>query len=165
MFTLFYSVFTLCCYEKMIKIVTVLLNTKNRKRKSASVSNILMDDKKSIRLAIVGYHNFNDKALFDAVVSETLLKYNVIEIISGGATGADAMAKTLAEEHGIAYVEFPVNWRPNGVYDKAAGIKRNTDIVNRCTHMVAFPSKEGRGTQDSIKKAEVAKKPVTIHWV
>jgi hypothetical protein len=49
-------------------------------------------------------------------------------------------------------------FKPNWNLGKAAGILRNTDIVNECTHIIGFPSKNGRGTQDSMRKALATKK-------
>lgn len=39
---------------------------------------------------------------------------------------------------------------------------RNTDIVNECTHMIAFPSVNGKGTQDSIGKAKENDKVIEV---
>jgi hypothetical protein len=71
------------------------------------------------------------------------------------------MGEKWAKDRQIPTVIYKPKWRnAQGVYDNAAGIKRNTDIVNACTHMVAFPSDEGKGTQDSIRKARKAGKIV-----
>ena len=82
--------------------------------------------------------------------------------MSGGAKGADTLAENWAEEYGIPITIFRPDWK---AYGKAAGPIRNTDIVNECTHMIAFPSVKGKGTQDSIKKAKENGKLVEIFYI
>lgn len=50
-------------------------------------------------------------------------------------------------------------------HGKAAGMIRNTDIVNNSEIVVTFWDGESRGTKDSIKKAEQqGKKVLVIHY-
>jgi len=51
------------------------------------------------------------------------------------------------------------------MYGKKAGPMRNKDIIENATHVLAFPSKKGKGTQHSIKLAEDYQKPIEIFWV
>ena len=115
-----------------------------------------------VRLAIVGWRGMSDQVLFDTTLAHFVNLYGFPQlVISGGATGADTMGEKWAKEHNIPTMIYKPKWYNNGVYDKSAGIKRNTDIVNACTHMVAFPNDEkGKGTQDSIRKAQKAGKVV-----
>ncbi len=83
-------------------------------------------------------------------------------IISGGASGADALAENYARENGIVLQVFAAEWKKFG---KSAGPMRNTLIVNECTHMLAFPSKNGAGTQDSMEKAVRQGKPCEHYFV
>ena len=76
--------------------------------------------------------------------------------------GADALAERYAAEHAVEMLVFKPKWKKDG---PGAGIIRNTYIVEACTHMAAFPSHAGRGTQDSIRKAERANKPVHTYYV
>lgn len=111
-----------------------------------------------VKLAIVGWRGMNEKEhkpLFDDIVAKFIATYGLpVLVVSGGATGADTMGAKWAASHGISIQILKPKWQnDNGVYNKGAGVKRNTDIVNACTHMIAFPSKKGTGTQDSIRKA------------
>ena len=117
-----------------------------------------------MKLAIVGSRNFVDQALLDKTVDEYLEKQGVLPdlVVSGGARGADTLAENWARKHKIPLIIFKPDWKTKG---KAAGILRNTDIVNECTHMVAFPSDGGKGTQDSIRKAVAQGKIVFIKKV
>lgn len=104
-------------------------------------------------LAIVGYRNFND---YDRFVDEITARYDVTdidEIVSGACQGTDTLAEKFAAAQKIPFVAFHADWQR---YGKAAGPKRNTQIVDRCTDLIAFLSKESRGTLDSIAKAKKA---------
>lgn len=116
-----------------------------------------------MRVALVGSRDFTDWEKFQACVNEALAGWGVHDlatiecVISGGARGADTMAERWAKENGIHAVVLKPDWQSKG---RAAGVMRNTDIVNLCTHLVAFPSRKGSGTQDSVRKAKGAKKVV-----
>jgi hypothetical protein len=120
----------------------------------------------AVRLAIVGSRDYTDWRWFQARVDSYLKEFHEnhkpTEIISGGARGVDAMAKRYAEQHGIEYVEFPANWAQFG---RSAGPIRNGQIVKRATHMLALPSRAGRGTQNAINQALEAKLHVRSYYV
>lgn len=104
-------------------------------------------------LAIVGSRHFRDFGLFCRVVDDFCAARSMrpSSVISGGANGADRLAKRYAQERNIKYVEYAAQWKK---YGKAAGPKRNTLIVAACDAMVAFPASGGKGTQDSVAKAQ-----------
>lgn len=118
-----------------------------------------------MKLAIVGYRKFEDYDLFEDVVLNWIDKNKrPIQIISGGASGADAMAKRFAGEHGIPFVDYEAQWSGQKL---PAGPIRNSKLVKVITHMLAFPSKKSIGTWDAIKKAErrIGAFRVTVHKV
>ncbi len=118
-----------------------------------------------MKLAIVGSRNFKDYERFCIEVEIALKEWDVtdIEIISGGADGADALAERYSREVlQREPVVFPADWNK---YGKSAGPKRNTQIVDACTHMIAFPSHYGKGTQDSVTKIQKAKKPHKVIFI
>lgn len=73
--------------------------------------------------------------------------------------GVDQVAIRAARKFGFETKVFPADWKRFG---KSAGPRRNTDIVNYCTRLVAFWDGISRGTKDSIDKAAAAGKPVGI---
>jgi len=103
------------------------------------------------KVAIVGsrdYHNYNE---FKTIVDNDLKEWNLedVIIVSGGAKGADSLARRYSlENYGVPPTEFIPDWSKG----KWAGLARNSDIVEMSEYMIAFPSKNGRGTQDSIRK-------------
>lgn len=115
-------------------------------------------------LAIIGARTMNDQKLFDEKMEDWVTEYGEPdEIVSGGAIGADTMAEKYAAKHSIDLTVF----KPD--YDKYAGkyapIVRNTQIIEHCTHVLAFPSHYGRGTQDSLRKARRFKRKTRVHWI
>ena len=102
-------------------------------------------------IAIVGSRNFNNQKYFNLALEsiQNQIK-NVTHFVSGGAKGADLMGQKWAEQKGLEIKIFYPDWNKHG---RAAGVIRNTDIVKNSDIIIAFPSKQGRGTQDSIRKA------------
>jgi hypothetical protein len=63
-----------------------------------------------------------DYVWLDAFADE----HNVTELVTGGATGADANGQVWASRRGIETVIFPANWRKHG---RSAGFKRNKRML------------------------------------
>lgn len=110
-----------------------------------------------MKLAVVGSRDFDDYEFL-----KKILNYHpCTQIISGGARGADALARRYAIEHCISIKEFIPDWDTHG---KSAGYLRNEQIVDACDELVAFcvMSSDGisPGTKLSIELAEKAGKPV-----
>lgn len=100
------------------------------------------------KLAIIGSRVFNNKALVHQLLDP--VKHLITEVVSGGATGADKIGEEWAQENGIPVNIIRPNWRPNGVYDKGAGFKRNIEIVKAADKILALWDGESRGTENSI---------------
>jgi hypothetical protein len=106
------------------------------------------------RLAIVGSRYYNDKKALADVVNVWIAAHGAPEhIVTGDASGADALARDYATQHGIKLIVHKADWAQNG---RAAGPIRNGLIVKDCTAMIAFPLADSKGTQDSITKAKRA---------
>ena len=113
-------------------------------------------------MAIAGSRNFTDYDLFCKQMSQWIeLNGRPDLMISGGAPGTDSMAERYAREHGIPILIFKADWSQG----KKAGPMRNTKMINVATHLLAFPSEQGKGTQDSIRKAQQKKLHLTLCWV
>lgn len=110
-----------------------------------------------MNLAVIGSRTFLDYSLLE----RTLNKFNLIErIISGGAVGADSLAKRYAEEHDIECKEFLPDYRKYG--SPAALFKRNRDIVDASDCVIAFWDGTSTGTKDATDYAFKCNKPVKI---
>ena len=113
-------------------------------------------------LGIVGSRNFNDYNLFKILIDEYIEDNGKpSKIISGGASGADSLAKRYAIENNIDLIEYKPDWS----LGKKAGPIRNSKIVENCDCIIAFPSRSGRGTQDTINKSQNKNIPVKIIYI
>lgn len=99
-----------------------------------------------LKLAIVGSRTFNDYVL----VRETLKDFEIEEIVSGGAKGADRLAERYARDFGFPTKIFLPDWEGQG---KAAGFIRNKEIVDYSDGVIAFWDKKSKGTKNSIDLA------------
>ncbi len=114
-------------------------------------------------LAVVGSRNFYDYDLLKQILAEWVDHWGTpTAIVTGEASGADTLARRWARENGIKPYIFDANWV---IYGKSAGFRRNKEIVTEATHMIAFPSHSGSGTQHSIRLAEAKRIPVIIHFI
>jgi len=112
------------------------------------------------RLAIVGSRTMSDERFFNNIVNQWVRENGTPEcIVTGCARGADALARKYADAHKIPLVVKRADWQKHG---KAAGPKRNSQIVADCTAMIAFVGFKSVGTLDSLRKARAANKSVTV---
>lgn len=115
--------------------------------------------RKEIILAIVGYREFDDWNMFMGHVLCWIEEHGrPTKIISGGCKGTDKMAERFAEREKIPMI---VLW-PDNKNGRNKFAIRDREIANQCSHMIAFPSKRGKGTQLTIKFAHQDRKHVTV---
>lgn len=124
-------------------------------------------EKYLLKLAIVGSRDFGktqeEKEIIYQKIAEFIYFFGFPDvIISGGAAGIDSLAEEYAKTHSIPTEIFPALWN---IYGLSAGILRNSIIVENATHVLAFPSVKGKGTQDTIKKAEKKGIPCIVHYL
>ena len=72
-----------------------------------------------------------------------------IEIVSGGAKGADSLGERYAREFGCQVKRFPADWKKYGL---GAGPVRNNEMAQYADALVAFDT-GGKGTANMIKQA------------
>jgi hypothetical protein len=109
-----------------------------------------------MKIAVVGARQYPDR---EHVAKFVRFWPGDWELISGGATGVDTFAADAAAGQHRCYTIFYADWNRVG---KAAGMLRNTQIVDACDALVAFVHGPSRGTMDSVRKAVAQGKPV---WV
>jgi len=115
--------------------------------------------KKKIKLAIVGSRTFDDYSLLENKIKEEYGDFDIELIVSGGAKGADTLGARFAEENDIPLVEFKPDWKK---YGRKAGFLRNVDIINECTHCIAFWDGDSHGTKHDIDLCEKQGKPCRV---
>lgn len=121
-----------------------------------------------MKICIGGYRGFHDYEKFKAAVLKVFEEWNIslnkenkkdVTIVSGGSSGVDSLAERLADELELEKKIEKPDWDN---YGKAAGPMRNSEMIKIATHLIAFPSKYGRGTQDTIRKAQNKGIPIKV---
>lgn len=107
------------------------------------------------RVIIAGTRTFDDYKLLCetmniAIENSTWLR-DGIEIVSGGAKGADQLGEKFAKENGYKLTQFLPNWERDG---KKAGVYRNTLMARYADILIAFWDGKSKGTKDMITKAQ-----------
>ena len=111
------------------------------------------------RILVCGGRDFDDYSLLcNSVYEICYLKNWTLPntvFISGKAKGADSLGEKYAKEWGAQVLEFPADWNK---YGKRAGPIRNQQILDegKPTLVIAFPTKNSRGTWHMIKIAKDA---------
>lgn len=128
------------------------------------------------RIAIVGSRAFKDYSIVKDIMSYLFSNTKILEIVSGGAEGADYLGKKYAEEKEIPLKEFLPEWdnlsHPDAVikenrwgkkYDSRAGFRRNRLIVERADVILAFWDGKSSGTKNTISIADKMGKHYLIY--
>lgn len=107
-------------------------------------------NKYQTRLAVVGYRAYYDYDEVKKAIERFNKKHKIDLIVSGGCTGVDTLSERWADVNNVPKLII----LPNRKHGKHGYILRDQEIVNAATHMIAFPSKRGRGTQITIQMAK-----------
>ena len=103
------------------------------------------------KIIIAGSREFNDYELLKKKLTYFLksrnLKPEEIEIVSGGARGADRLGERFALEHNIKIKQFIPDWER---YGKSAGIRRNVEMGKYANACVVFWDGKSRGSKHMI---------------
>lgn len=114
------------------------------------------------KIIIAGGRDFNDYDLLKKEASRFLNTLDIdsgLEIVSGGAKGVDAMGERFAQENDFAVKLFPADWSK---YGRSAGPKRNKQMAEYATHLIAFWNGESKGTKSMITLAKKNDLNVTV---
>ncbi len=114
------------------------------------------------RIVIAGcrdYNNYDEAKEFIDVCLNDIKKDNEIIILSGCASGADAIGERYAKESGFEVEKFPADWKK---YGRSAGPRRNKQMAERCDLVICFWDEKSRGTRSMIDYAIKYNKPVKI---
>ena len=108
-----------------------------------------------MKVIVAGGREFvNQKIGFSAIersLTQQLEKEKEkLEIVCGGARGADAIGKQWGEKNNLSVVMFPADWKTHG---KSAGYKRNAQMAEYADALIAFWDGNSRGTKHMIDLA------------
>lgn len=110
-------------------------------------------------IAIIGSRTFNDYELFKQTIKHLTQNIPNFSIVSGGAKGADQLAEKYAKENNIPIKVILPDWATHG---REAGFRRNYEIINNATHLIAFQVDNSKGTQHSIDIAIQKELPMRV---
>ena len=115
------------------------------------------------RILITGSRNWEDPWVIARAIESAIgdtPQWDVTIVHGDCPTGADAIAKQMAVDSGVAEEAHPADWNTHG---KRAGYVRNKEMVDLGADVcLAFPIGESRGTRMTIKLAEDAGIPTQI---
>lgn len=103
------------------------------------------------RVVVAGSRGFGDYALMERKLDALLSRLDRVEIVSGGAKGADSLGERYAIERGLRLRRMPAYWEAFG---RAAGHIRNRRMSWYGTHLVAFWDGSSPGTKGMIELAK-----------
>lgn len=106
-----------------------------------------------MKLAIVG-----SRTLTDITLDEYVPK-GVTEIVSGGATGIDSLAREYAHRKGLKLTEFLPKYN---LYGRAAPIKRNGEIAEYADEVLAVWDGRSKGTEATLRLFKKLGKKTTV---
>lgn len=99
-----------------------------------------------MKVAIVGSRSVGAKH-YPALCEKVPIGASMI--ISGGAKGADQLARQYAEESGLAYVEIVPDYAKFG---RSAPIRRNQEIIRRADYVLVLWDGRSRGSAYVINR-------------
>lgn len=103
------------------------------------------------RVIIAGSRNFNGYPLLRAKMDYYLMNIDEeIEIVSGGASGADSLGEKYAKERGYKLTIMNANW---DLFGRSAGYIRNEEMAKYADACVVFWDGKSRGTKHMIDLA------------
>ena len=114
------------------------------------------------RIVIAGCRDYNDymeaKGYIDFCISN-VRKKNEIVIVSGCASGADAIGERYAKENGFNVEKYPADWKNFG---RSAGPIRNKRMAEISDYVICFWDEKSKGTKSMIDYARKYNKPIRI---
>lgn len=113
------------------------------------------------RVIIAGTRTYDDYETLKAYADYKLSRIDEdIEIVSGGARGADALGERYAKEKGYSVKRFPAEWER---YGKRAGPRRNEAMAEYADALLAYWDGESRGTKNMIELAKASGLKVGVY--
>jgi len=107
-----------------------------------------------IKVIIAGGRDFKDFELLKSHCNRYLKEFNNsedIEIVSGGANGADTLGEKYAKKKKYKIKQFLADWDNLG---KSAGYIRNAEMAKYADILIAFWDGKSRGTKHMIDLAK-----------
>ena len=116
-----------------------------------AANKLIIDSITKYKVIIAGCRDFADYELMKEKCDFYLQnKKKDVIIVSGHASGADALGERYTHERGFGLETFPANWKVHG---RAAGPIRNAQMADVANALIAFWDGKSRGTKNMIDTA------------
>lgn len=117
-----------------------------------AANRLILDLISKYKVIIAGCRDFDDYELLKEKCDDFLQdeKKEDVIIISGHASGADALGERYAQERGFQLETYPADWKAHG---RAAGSIRNARMASAANALIAFWDGKSRGTKNMIEIA------------
>lgn len=100
---------------------------------------------------VTGGRDFKDALSLAHALFDIRLEHGRIRtIVQGGASGADDIARRIAEGVGVRCVTFEADWKTHG---RAAGPIRNRLMLEMYPEAIVLAMPGGRGTDNCVNEA------------
>lgn len=118
-----------------------------------AANRLIIDLISKYRVIIAGCRDFNDYELLKEKCDYFLQdeKKEDVVIISGHASGADALGERYAQERGFLLETYPADWKAHG---RTAGPIHNARMASVANALIAFWDGKSRGTKNMIETAK-----------
>lgn len=114
-----------------------------------------------MKVIIAGSRTYN-RPSEDLSVAVSRSKFNITEVVSGGAKGADQCGEYWAWQNDISIKTFNPNWHLKRKYNPLAGLERNVKMADYADALIALWDGQSTGTNHMINEMKKRKKPVFI---
>ena len=112
-----------------------------------------------MKVIVAGGRNFDNFRLLYSVLNELSTGDETLEIVSGGARGADSLGECWATLANKPIKRFLPNWT---TYGKAAGPMRNKEMANYADHLILFWDGTSPGSKSMLNEMVKLNKPVKL---
>ena len=113
-----------------------------------------------MKVIIAGSRDFSDYHFLKQSCDNLLSELEDVEIVSGGARGADKMGEFYSKERSLGLKIFPADWDKLG---KSAGYIRNKQMAEYADMLIAFWDGQSKGTGHMIDLAN--QNGLTVHII
>ena len=111
-----------------------------------------------MKVIVAGGRDFNNYPIVEQILNR--IKYQITEIVSGDAKGADTLGAHWANYNSIPVKHFPAKWER---YGKSAGFIRNAEMADYADMLIAFWDGKSHGTANMINTAKAKCMPYYVY--
>lgn len=114
-----------------------------------------------MKTIIAGMRDFTDASEVYRAIK--LANITITEVVSGGATGVDAIGEQWAEENGLTVDRYPVTKDDWNKFGRSAGPRRNAEMATVAEALIAVWDCKSKGTKNMIETALNQKLKVYVY--